>query len=89
MEKRRRVCQVEGRAWAPACSLEDGVHILGCLQQFSGQEARVGAWKRECHRMSVQVSQRALNARLRTLNFILKATGSHRVGFKEERQGAA
>lgn len=76
------MCQVEGTAWAKACSLEDELHVLGCIQQFSWQETSVEVWKRECHRKSDQVSQRALNARLRTSDFILKAVGSHRVGLK-------
>lgn len=41
MEKRRRACQAEGTAWTQACSLEDGVHVLGCLQQDASQEAGV------------------------------------------------
>lgn len=44
------MCEVESTAWAKACSLEDGLCVLGGIRPFSWQETRVGVWKRECHR---------------------------------------
>lgn len=84
-EEGSRARQAERTAQAKA--YHGNVPCLGHISQFSWQETRVGKWKRAHGKNEQGLDlKKALNARLRVSDFILKAMGSLRVGEQYSRR---